>query len=214
MYTGNERLTGRQRYRVATIGGFFSSRQVLVLEVEVVRGDGPDDYHGMPTYLGGTIWRDALPQDISLHQAALPSRPEVPAEAPASTSATSAPIPLLGAVEFSRLIQRLTGPGPNGQPNRLLCGTPPKRDDLLTRIPLKAPEVIVDIYRRTGRLVDAFLAIPPSFEPHEAFAKIQVEAYVIAGTEPLGPFPSLADIDQKLLLAIQHELVQCSQQLH
>jgi hypothetical protein len=210
MYTENERLTGKQRYRVETIGGFFNRHQVLVLEVEVLRGDGPSDFHGLPTYLGGTIWRDARPQDLSLHQAALPSKPATPA----ATAAIGTAALLLNAENFSKLIQALTGPGLHGRPNRLLCGTAPKRDDLMTRIPLKAPEVVVDIYRRTGRLVDVFLAVPPSFEPHEVFAKIQVEAYVNARTEPLGPFPSLADIDQKLLLDIQIELLQCHQQLH
>jgi hypothetical protein len=37
---------------------------MLVLQVEVKRDDGPPDYHDMPTYLGGLIWRDAIVEDL------------------------------------------------------------------------------------------------------------------------------------------------------
>jgi hypothetical protein len=37
---------------------------MLVLQVEVMRDDGPPDYDNMPTYLGGLIWRDAVVEDL------------------------------------------------------------------------------------------------------------------------------------------------------
>ena len=58
-----DRLTGRTRYR--TERRWFKP-DVLVLQVEVTYGDGPSDHNGLPAYLAGTGWRDALPQDLTV----------------------------------------------------------------------------------------------------------------------------------------------------
>lgn len=59
--------TGRTRYRLGTVGAGLFSRgtPVLILQVEVVWGDGPDDFNGMPTYLAGKGWRDAQVTDFA-----------------------------------------------------------------------------------------------------------------------------------------------------
>lgn len=56
-------LTGATRYR--TERRMFKP-DVLVLQVQEHTTDGPDDWHGMPTYLAGTYWRDARPEDLQL----------------------------------------------------------------------------------------------------------------------------------------------------
>jgi hypothetical protein len=54
-------LTGNIRYRNQR--RLFGS-DMLVLQVEIKRDDGPPDYHGMPEYLGDLIWRDAIVEDL------------------------------------------------------------------------------------------------------------------------------------------------------
>jgi hypothetical protein len=61
----NDTLTGQTRYRCET-RGLFSKTNLLVLQVEASWGDGPDDCHGLPTYLGGKGWRDARVEDLTL----------------------------------------------------------------------------------------------------------------------------------------------------
>lgn len=56
-----DHLTGNIRYRSQS--RWFGS-DMLVLQVEVKRDDGPPDYHDMPMYLGGLIWRDAVVEDL------------------------------------------------------------------------------------------------------------------------------------------------------
>jgi len=58
----NEKLTGRTRWRAES--AFLSKEPRVVLQVEIGRSDGPDDYHGMPTYLAGTYWRDVNVADL------------------------------------------------------------------------------------------------------------------------------------------------------
>lgn len=61
----NEVLTGKRRYRThRTIGG----KSLLVLQVEVSFGEGPDDHNGMPAYLAGRDWRDAMIEDLSIQE--------------------------------------------------------------------------------------------------------------------------------------------------
>lgn len=55
-------LTGRTRYRSVKVGLFGPT--VLALQVEEHTTDGPPDYHGLPTYLAGTYWRDATVSDL------------------------------------------------------------------------------------------------------------------------------------------------------
>lgn len=57
----NERLTGNVRFR--TERRLFKD-DVVVLQVEVVYGDGPSDSNGMPEYLAGQGWRDAQVRDL------------------------------------------------------------------------------------------------------------------------------------------------------
>ena len=56
-----DRLTGNIRYR--SQHRWFGS-DMLVLQVEVKRDDGPPGYDDMPMYLGGLIWRDAIVEDL------------------------------------------------------------------------------------------------------------------------------------------------------
>ena len=57
----NFSLTGKIRYR--TESRWFRD-PVVILQVEEMFGDGPPDYHGMPTYLAGVRWRDAKVEDL------------------------------------------------------------------------------------------------------------------------------------------------------
>lgn len=57
----NEKLTGNIRYRVTHT---LVRPSKVLLQVEIVWDDGPDDWHGMPTYLKGKGWRDAKPEDL------------------------------------------------------------------------------------------------------------------------------------------------------
>ena len=59
-----EKLTGRTRLRPHTVGT-FNKRILLVLQIEVTYPDGPGDWHGMPEYLAGTVWRDATISDVT-----------------------------------------------------------------------------------------------------------------------------------------------------
>lgn len=54
-------LTGNIRYRNQR--RLFGS-DMLVLQVEIKRDDGPPGYDDMPEYLGGLIWRDAIVEDL------------------------------------------------------------------------------------------------------------------------------------------------------
>lgn len=58
-------LTGKTRYRVHTIGWLGPKTHLLVLQVEEKYSDGPNDRKGLPTYLGGTHWRDAATEDLA-----------------------------------------------------------------------------------------------------------------------------------------------------
>ena len=72
----NERLTGEVRLRLQ-IRWFRSP--LLVVQVHVAYGDGPDDCYGMPQYLAGNGWRDAKVEDdlrVSLHGGALKGTPK------------------------------------------------------------------------------------------------------------------------------------------
>lgn len=51
------------RYRLGKEGLFGKS--VLILQVKEYRDDGPPDYDGLPTYLAGEYWRDALVEDLT-----------------------------------------------------------------------------------------------------------------------------------------------------
>lgn len=63
----NEKVTGRTRVRLARERTSFGrTRDVLVLQVEVTREDGPPDSYGMPAYLKATYWRDAQVDDIDI----------------------------------------------------------------------------------------------------------------------------------------------------
>lgn len=57
-------LTKRTRYRTLVTGLLFRKVQ-LVLQVQEHTTDGPPDFHGLPTYLAGTYWRDATVEDLS-----------------------------------------------------------------------------------------------------------------------------------------------------
>lgn len=59
----DDTLTGNIRYRVATVG-FLPRQQVVILQVEVGRPDGPPDANGMPLWTSCRTWRDAQPTDI------------------------------------------------------------------------------------------------------------------------------------------------------
>jgi len=59
----NDRLTGNTRYRIQNL---CFRPSVLVLQVEIEFGDGPSDHNGMPQYLAGKIWRDAVVSDLRL----------------------------------------------------------------------------------------------------------------------------------------------------
>lgn len=58
----NETPTGNIRFRVCR-GGILC-KDTIVLQVEMKYPAGPDDYHGMSSYLSGTYWRDARPDDV------------------------------------------------------------------------------------------------------------------------------------------------------
>lgn len=53
--------TGKTKYRIEK--RLFKS-DLVVLQVEVSWGNGPEDYDGLPTYLSGRGWRDAIPEDL------------------------------------------------------------------------------------------------------------------------------------------------------
>jgi hypothetical protein len=57
----NEQPTGKVRYRSEKR---WLKPEVLVLQVQVICGDGPPDSNGMPEYLSATYWRDARVQDL------------------------------------------------------------------------------------------------------------------------------------------------------
>ena len=59
----NGNLTGRTRYRIETP---LFGNPLVILQVEVAYGDGPDDYHGLPKWGRGKYWRDARVEDLSL----------------------------------------------------------------------------------------------------------------------------------------------------
>lgn len=59
-----ETPTGRVRHRLYT-PLFSLGPPLFVLQVEVDYTDGPDDWRGMPTYLGGRRWRDAVAEDFT-----------------------------------------------------------------------------------------------------------------------------------------------------
>lgn len=54
----------KTRYRVAEIGGMFSKKQVLILQIFKHFPDGEDDWRGMATYLSHNKWVDATPEDV------------------------------------------------------------------------------------------------------------------------------------------------------
>lgn len=54
-------LTGRTRHRV--MSRLFYDDAVVV-QVEVNRPNGPEDYNGVPIYPACTFWRDATPDDM------------------------------------------------------------------------------------------------------------------------------------------------------
>ena len=55
----------KTRYRIGT-EGFLFKKQVLVLQVYKHFPDGPDDYHGLPSYLAYDAWVDATVEDLAL----------------------------------------------------------------------------------------------------------------------------------------------------
>lgn len=55
-------LTGRTRWRTERR---LLKPDLTVLQVEVRFGDGPSDWHGLPTHLAGTGWRDATVDDVT-----------------------------------------------------------------------------------------------------------------------------------------------------
>ena len=55
------------RYRTAQIRtGFFSWKEVLVLQVYKSYGEGPWDFNGIPEYLAGSDWFDATIEDLTV----------------------------------------------------------------------------------------------------------------------------------------------------
>lgn len=57
----NDKPTGN--WRLTTFKSFLG-KTVFAVEIEVEWPDGPDDYHGMPEYLGGKGYRLAKPNDL------------------------------------------------------------------------------------------------------------------------------------------------------
>jgi len=68
-------LTGRVRF---TRESFFFFWERVVVEVEIKFGDGPDDYHGMPQYLAGTMWVKATPDHLINAQIQAKLKPNYP----------------------------------------------------------------------------------------------------------------------------------------
>jgi len=58
---GEYTYTNKKRYRIEKR---LFGPDLVVLQVKVKWKDGDNDFHGMPTYLAGEGWRDALPEDL------------------------------------------------------------------------------------------------------------------------------------------------------
>lgn len=71
--TPTEGLTGRTRHRDER-RAFRST--LIVLQVEVVYSDGPNDHDGMPQYLAGKSWRDATTMDYFALAQHVPGHPK------------------------------------------------------------------------------------------------------------------------------------------